>query len=184
MWKVNTRIMNMPKKERETASVGAVTTDIVRKEGILSLWSALGPSLVLCANPAIQFWVFEAWKKAILLKAKVTKGERLLRGREVFLLGGLGKLVATTILFPYLLIKSRLQSQSRPALTPDSAPPPREHYKNATDALVRILRSEGIGALYQGFLMKVLQSVAFAAVLFAAKDRVHKSLGVLITGKK
>ena len=39
---------------------------ISREEGLVSLWSGTGPSLVLAGNPAIQFMVYEAIKKFLM----------------------------------------------------------------------------------------------------------------------
>ena len=39
---------------------------ISRHEGVGSLWSGTGPSLVLAGNPAIQFMVYEAIKKFLM----------------------------------------------------------------------------------------------------------------------
>ena len=43
---------------------------ISREEGIASLWSGTGPSLVLAGNPAIQFMVYEAIKKFLMDDSK------------------------------------------------------------------------------------------------------------------
>ena len=43
---------------------------ISQEEGLLSLWSGTGPSLVLAGNPAIQFMVYEAIKKFMMNENK------------------------------------------------------------------------------------------------------------------
>lgn len=39
---------------------------ICKEEGVMSLWSGTGPSLVLAGNPAIQFMVYEGIKKFLM----------------------------------------------------------------------------------------------------------------------
>lgn len=43
---------------------------ISQEEGLSSLWSGTGPSLVLAGNPAIQFMVYEAIKKFLMHEDK------------------------------------------------------------------------------------------------------------------
>jgi len=51
-----------------------VTSDgllrISQEEGLSTLWSGTGPSLVLAGNPAIQFMVYEAIKKFLMHEDK------------------------------------------------------------------------------------------------------------------
>ena len=76
-----------------------ILVDIVKSEGIGALWSGVIPALVLVINPIIQYTVFEQLKTAV---------ERRRRGRltpnDAFLLGALGKLMATGITYPYSTI--------------------------------------------------------------------------------
>lgn len=80
--------------------------------------------------------------------------------RDVFFLGALGKLLATSITYPYITIKSRM------------------HVKEGTQegmssALKRAVSEEGWGGLYKGIGPKVTQSVITAAFLFAFKDALY-----------
>ena len=43
---------------------------ISQEEGLSTLWSGTGPSLVLAGNPAIQFMVYEAIKKFLMHEDK------------------------------------------------------------------------------------------------------------------
>ena len=43
---------------------------ISQEEGLATLWSGTGPSLVLAGNPAIQFMVYEAIKKFLMHEDK------------------------------------------------------------------------------------------------------------------
>ena len=115
IWVVNTRetarkdvgdkdhdLKNMPSTEaakqvahRSTGFV-RILLDIIKSEGIGALWSGVIPALVLVINPIIQYTVFEQLKTAV---------ERRRRGRltpnDAFILGALGKLMATGITYPY-----------------------------------------------------------------------------------
>ncbi|KAI4261467.1 MAG: hypothetical protein L6R42_003337, partial [Xanthoria sp. 1 TBL-2021] len=90
----------------------------------------------------------------------VLEKRRRVTPRDVFFLGALGKLLATSITYPYITIKSRM------------------HVKEGTQegmgsALKRAVREEGWGGLYKGIGPKVTQSVITAAFLFAFKDALY-----------
>ena len=69
--------------------------------------------------------------------------------------GVVAKLGATVVTYPILLVKSRLQSQSKG--TEASM-----RYDGALDAPRRIAAEEGLGAFYRGFGTKATQTVRAA----------------------
>lgn len=115
IWVVNTRetakkdiddkdhdLKNLPATEaakqvaqRETGFV-KILMGIVKSEGIGALWSGVIPALVLVINPIIQYTVFEQLKTVVERRrqSRVTLN-------DAFLLGALGKLMATGITYPY-----------------------------------------------------------------------------------
>jgi solute carrier family 25 (peroxisomal adenine nucleotide transporter), member 17 len=68
------------------------------------------PSLIMVANPTIQYMLYEWgaqwWRRGSLTKA--AKATQLSAG-EVFLISGLAKLGATLATYPLLVIKNRAQ---------------------------------------------------------------------------
>jgi solute carrier family 25 (peroxisomal adenine nucleotide transporter), member 17 len=76
-----------------------ILINIIKTEGIGTLWSGVVPALILVANPIIQYTVFEQLKNAVERR----RGSRLLPN-DAFILGALGKLLATGITYPYSTI--------------------------------------------------------------------------------
>ncbi|KAJ1842076.1 hypothetical protein H4S02_003835, partial [Coemansia sp. RSA 2611] len=71
-------------------------------------------------------------------------------------------LCATSITYPYILIKSRMQlKQSKNE---------NERYKSLVDGLRKVVAEEGIAGLYKGIESKLLQSVLTASFLFMSKE--------------
>ncbi|KAL8773938.1 MAG: hypothetical protein Q9209_001368 [Squamulea sp. 1 TL-2023] len=170
IWVVNTR---MTARQSESSSdetlpgpgskgAAATTTkpttiatllSLFRTEGPQALFAGVLPALVLVINPILQYTIFEQLKNVLEKRRKVT-------ARDVFFLGALGKLLATSITYPYITIKSRM------------------HVKEGTQegmgtALKRAVKEEGWGGLYKGIGPKVTQSVITAAFLFAFKDALY-----------
>ncbi|KAL8789609.1 MAG: hypothetical protein Q9213_001045 [Squamulea squamosa] len=171
IWVVNTR---MTARQSETSSdeilpgpgsKGAAATNkkkpstiatllsLFRTEGPQALFAGVLPALVLVINPILQYTIFEQLKNVLEKRRRVT-------ARDVFFLGALGKLLATSITYPYITIKSRMHVKERTQ-------------EGMGTALKRAVQEEGWGGLYKGIGPKVTQSVITAAFLFAFKDALY-----------
>ena len=73
-----------------------ILVDIIKTEGVGALWSGVIPALVLVINPIIQYTVFEQLKTVVERR----RASRL-APNDAFILGALGKLLATGITYPY-----------------------------------------------------------------------------------
>merc|ERR1712098_112960 len=87
--------------------------------------------------------------------------------RDAFMLGAVGKLLATSITYPYITVKSRAHVAKK-----------QEGVKSEgmTESLRKIVREEGYSGLYKGIGPKVSQSVLTAAFLFAFKDVLYDAI--------
>ena len=84
--------------------------------------------------------------------------------RDAFVLGAIGKLLATSITYPYITVKSRMHVASKDG--------PKD---GMMQSLKRVVREEGWSGLYKGIGPKVSQSVIMAAFLFAFKDALYEA---------
>ncbi|KAN0060900.1 hypothetical protein ACQY0O_006634 [Thecaphora frezii] len=140
---------------------------IVKDDGILALWRGIGPALVLVINPILQYTAFEQLKNWVI-KSRLARAGRgsggpvALTDWDFFWLGALSKLIATSITYPQIVLKSRQQSGGNSA----------GKSANVWQAMVDIVQHEGPAGLYRGISSKLLQSVLTAAILFASKERV------------
>ena len=147
IWVVNTRMTareapseksELPTLENQTPrkpSTLSTLLSLLRTEGPQALFSGVLPALVLVINPILQYTIFEQLKDILEKRRKV-------RPLDIFLLGAIGKLLATSITYPYITIKSRM------------------HVANSSNgdvegmarSLKRVVREEGWGGLYRGTL--------------------------------
>ncbi|MCJ1278473.1 hypothetical protein MMC21_006290 [Puttea exsequens] len=143
-----------PKKPSTISTVMALWKD----EGPLALFAGVLPALVLVINPILQYTIFEQLKDVLEKRRRVTP-------RDVFVLGALGRLLATSITYPYITVKSRMHVAKRSS----------DGKEEGMDAaLTRIVREKGWSGLYKGIGPKVSQSVITAAFLFAFKDLLYE----------
>ncbi|KAI4096136.1 MAG: hypothetical protein LQ344_001199 [Seirophora lacunosa] len=141
-----------PKSNPSTIST---LLSLLRTEGPGALFAGVLPALILVINPILQYTIFEQLKNVLEKRRKVTP-------RDIFMLGAVGKLLATSITYPYITIKSRM------------------HVKEGTkegmaQAVNRVVQEEGWSGLYKGIGPKVTQSVITAAFLFAFKDALYEA---------
>ncbi|KAI7833674.1 mitochondrial carrier domain-containing protein [Kickxella alabastrina] len=168
IWVVNTRLTVKQKKlqqqddntgesgnRNESPSTLQAFAEIIKEDGFLSLWQGLIPALILVINPIIQYTAFEQ------LKNRVERVRRL-GSLDFFVLGAISKLCATSVTYPYILIKSRMQlKQSKNE---------NERYSSLADGLRKVIAQEGIAGLYKGIESKLVQSVLTASILFMSKE--------------
>lgn len=113
IWVVNTRMTTRSEDSDESSAekgeagekVQSPTTigtlmKIIKEDGVMRLFAGVLPALVLVANPILQYSVFEQLKQIIEKRRKIG-------ATDSFVLGAIGKLVATTVTYPYITVKSR-----------------------------------------------------------------------------
>ena len=190
IWVVNTRMTARQSESHDTELPGgfnkpakkpstlATLRSLFREEGPTALFAGVLPALVLVINPILQYTIFEQLKNILEKRRRVTP-------RDAFFLGAIGKLLATSITYPYITVKSRMHVASKDG--------PQD---GMFESVRRITREEGWAAFYKGTLRfsfiqktyydvvadptilgigpKVTQSVITAAFLFAFKDALYE----------
>ncbi|POS86204.1 Mitochondrial carrier [Erysiphe pulchra] len=166
IWVINTRTTT--RKQNNTKELSAdhklikipSTLDtlfaLLRNEGPIALFSGVVPALVLVINPILQYTIFEQLKNILARKRKITP-------TIAFLLGAFGKLIATSVTYPYITIKSRMHVAGRDGNT-----------ENMSKVMRRVINEEGYQGLFKGIGPKVTQSVLTSAFLFAFKDVLYE----------
>ncbi|KAJ5635448.1 uncharacterized protein N7484_008761 [Penicillium longicatenatum] len=167
IWVINTRMTARKSESEEQGLPGAPKTkastlstlmDLLRQEGPRALFAGVLPALILVINPILQYTIFEQLKNMVERRRRMTP-------KDAFYLGALGKILATSITYPYITIKSRMHVASKDG--------PKE---SLNGSLKRIIQEEGWKGLYKGIGPKVTQSAITAAFLFAFKDVLYDTM--------
>ncbi|CAA7406925.1 unnamed protein product [Spirodela intermedia] len=151
--------------------------EVYCEAGIRGFWKGIIPTLIMVCNPSIQFMIYETSLK----KAKHSANRRGLENvtmLEVFLLGALAKLGATVSTYPLLVVKSRLQAKQ------EISGNIKHRYTGTLDAIIKMIRYEGLPSFYKGMSTKIVQSVFAAALLFMVKEELVKMFTILIGRSK
>ncbi|KAL1964265.1 hypothetical protein VTN77DRAFT_7085 [Rasamsonia byssochlamydoides] len=125
-----------------------VVTKIVREEGPLALYNGLESTLWrhILWNGGYFGCIFQV--RALLPKAEA--GNRSQQIRNDLIAGTIGGTAGTILNTPMDVVKSRIQNSPK---IPGQVP----KYNWAWPAVATVFREEGFGALYKGFIPKVLR---------------------------
>jgi adenine nucleotide transporter 17 len=150
IWVINTRMTarrsgsdeqalpGAPKKPR--ASTFGTLMELLQKEGPAALFAGVLPALILVINPILQYTIFEQLKNVVERRRRMTP-------KDAFYLGALGKILATSITYPYITVKSQMHVASKDG--------PKE---SLNGSLKRIIKEEGYTGLYKGKFPDISQS--------------------------
>ncbi|MED6135173.1 hypothetical protein PIB30_043791 [Stylosanthes scabra] len=141
--------------------------EVYSEAGIIGFWKGVIPALIMVCNPSIQFMIYESSLKR--LKARSAKKQGSVTALEVFLLGAIAKLGATVSTYPLLVVKSRLQAKQEIGASNSL------RYSGTFDAILKMIRYEGLPGFYKGMSTKIVQSVFAASVLFMIKEELVKA---------
>ncbi|KAJ3194428.1 hypothetical protein HDU67_004748 [Dinochytrium kinnereticum] len=172
IWVVNTRqtvkkgSMDDDGKPTKPLTTFQTIKKILAEEGPQGFFRGIIPALILVINPIIQYTAFERLR-IIMQDRKTRLGKGALTGIDFFVLGALSKLAATSITYPYIVVKSRMQLKQASS---ESA-----RYKSVWDGLTKIAKTEGVKGLYKGIEAKLVQSVLSSAFTFAFKEELFSS---------
>ena len=147
IWVVNTRMTarksdsgegeSLTDEKRPAKKQGTIGTlmSLVRDEGLASLFAGVLPALVLVINPILQYTIYEQLRNVMEKRKKVGP-------RDAFYLGAIGKLLATSITYPYITVKSRAHVATK-----------NDPHEGMVKSLNKIVKEEGYSGLYKGKLL-------------------------------
>lgn len=176
----------------DTASSRMQTSEFGKSKGLWEslsegTWSeaisALGISLLLTANPSIQYTVFDQLKQR-LLKGRPSKkngtesSSEALSAFSAFVLGAVSKCVATCLTYPAIRCKVMIQAAESDEDEKKEAQP--KSRKTIADAILMIWEREGPLGFFKGLESQILKTVLSSALLLMVKEKITKTTWVLM----
>ncbi|KAJ4847290.1 NAD(+) salvage pathway protein [Turnera subulata] len=176
----------------DTASSRMQTSEFGKSKGLWKTlsegsWSkafdALGISLLLTSNPAIQYTAFDQLKRRLL--------ERKLRDRpngsspevlsafSAFVLGAGSKCVATCLTYPAVRCKTTLQAAESEEYSIEEENEPGSK-KTVSRVMYAIWKREGLLGFFKGLRAQILKTVLMSALLLMIKEKISKTTWVVI----
>ena len=163
LWLTNMRIVT---GETKNTNLFRALSEIMAKDGLWSMWSGTGSSILLISNPVLQFFAYERLKSHQLDRADRAN----LAPLQAFVTGAIAKAIATIVTYPLQLTQTVLRLQRRP---------PAEHeqeqiqqYRGIWDCLWKLYQKDGLPGWFMGMRAKLLQSVMTAAFTFLTYEQI------------
>lgn len=133
---------------------------ITRNEGILSLWSGLGPTLVLALPTTVLYFVtYEQLRYRI--KDWYNKRNKNVQAKQPFWIpiscGATARTIAVTTVSPLELIRTKMQSE-------------RLSYKEVGGVLSKLVKANGVHSLWRGIVPTLLRDVPFSAIYWVSYE--------------
>jgi solute carrier family 25 folate transporter 32 len=142
--------------------------NIVRDEGMTSLYIGIAPSLLLISHGMINFVCYDKLKSAYL---KQFEKDRL-NAAESFVIGGVTKMVAAVSTYPLQVVKTRLQDQRNRYDT--------VRYTGMYDAMVKMYRYEGYRTFFRGIVPHVIRTSPSAAITFMLYEEIMAIMNKMV----
>ncbi|CAN7989124.1 unnamed protein product [Ixodes hexagonus] len=167
IWVVKTRMclqystVKLPDSLRYTSMLDAFGK-IYRHEGVRGLYKGFVPGVFGVSHGALQFMAYEEMKKFYALYYR-DDALKHLGSLEYLVFAALSKLFATTVTYPYQVLRARLQDQH-------------SRYSGIGDCIVRTWRFEGYKGFYKGLVPNILRVTPATAITFVVYENVSKLL--------
>lgn len=175
-WVANTRMMTAKKNDQEALSSAFKTIlHIIETDGVATLFAGVLPALVLVVNPIIQYTIFEQIKNVIIAR----NGKQSFTAVKAFFIGAFGKLISTSLTYPYITLKSRMHVKKKEVAS-KSDTDVAEVKLLMVQEIQKIITEEGLEGLYRGLTVKLVQSISTAAFLFYFKEELLTGLVKLV----
>ncbi|XP_009349380.2 peroxisomal adenine nucleotide carrier 1 [Pyrus x bretschneideri] len=147
----------------------------------IDAFDGLGISLLLTANPAIQYTVFDQLKLRLLKgKDKSGKGSspEALSAFTAFVVGAVSKTVATVLTYPAIRCKVMIQAADEDDGKTKNPRP--KSSKTIPAVLCAIWKREGILGFFKGLHAQILKTVLSSALLLMIKEKISAATWVLL----
>ncbi|GMH32952.1 hypothetical protein BSKO_00786 [Bryopsis sp. KO-2023] len=135
---------------------------IVKEEGLAGLWRGTVPGLLLTVPyTAVQFVTVTRCKE-IASRMGWAGNQSVYLPSVSFVSGAFAGAAATLASYPFDLLRTTLAAQGEPKI-----------YSGMRDAAAKIVKRNGLGGLYSGFRVTLVEVIPYSAIQFAAYDSLN-----------
>lgn len=162
IWMVKTRLQLNTKD-----SIGTIrtATNIIKNEGVLSLWNGLSASYLGIFETCIQWVLYEKMKSLYCENYNVSNQD--INPMVLFSFSCMSKLSATTLWYPHEVLRTRMRESST------------SNHQSLQKCFTSILKNEGVSKLYSGMgvhLLRVVPNSAITILSFELLMRTFSSI--------
>jgi len=137
---------------------------IYREEGILGFWKGFQSTILLCSNPAVTLFLYQAFRRVFLQG----HDRAVPTATQGFVGAAASNAIAVALLYPLMLVKTRLQSA-------------RSKHDGATvvSVLSDVVKRKGVASLYDGLEVQMLKGILTQGLTMMTKQRIEAGIVAL-----
>ncbi|CAI4391223.1 ADE_G0025670.mRNA.1.CDS.1 [Saccharomyces cerevisiae] len=166
IWVIKTRIMSTSK-----GAQGAYTSmyngvqQLLRTDGFQGLWKGLVPALFGVSQGALYFAVYDTLKQRKLRRKRENELDIHLTNLETIEITSLGKMISVTLVYPFQLLKSNLQSFRA-----------NEQKFRLFPLIKLIIANDGFVGLYKGLSANLVRAIPSTCITFCVYENLKHRL--------
>ncbi|WFD35549.1 hypothetical protein MCUN1_002405 [Malassezia cuniculi] len=157
---IKTKLIDDAKREKPRYPPGLVggSLAIIRDEGIAGIYRGLVPVMLRQgANSAVRFGTYSTLRNLVVDSSNPTQP---LPGSVTFGIGAIAGIVTVYATMPLDVVKTRMQSLNA-----------RAEYRNTFDCLGKVVRREGVFALWRGATPRLARLVLSGGIVFTVYEK-------------
>ncbi|KAM3727541.1 Mitochondrial folate transporter/carrier [Dirofilaria immitis] len=160
IWVAKTRLCLQYENERvKYRGLLNCLSTVVRNEGIIALYRGFTPGVIGTIHGAIQFMLYNRFKDDRLKRLELP-ANHILDTADCLIYSAASKVIATTITFPYQVLRTRLQDHHT-------------KYNGICDLISKTYGVEGVRGFYKGLLMGNLRQLPNVIVTYVTYENVR-----------
>lgn len=151
-------LAELPLSEQRLHGVVQTVKGLYAENGIKTFWKGFTASLMGLSHVGIQFPMYEYLKAEARRRSEDDEESAM----DLLLASGISKMIATTLTYPHEVVRSRLMDYRGND----------ESRKGIMNTVRRIIRNEGIAALYTGIHVSLVRVVPNCCITFMTYEMI------------
>jgi len=178
MWTLKTRLCLISIDRSESKSLIKrikISTLIIKEsllsEGILRLYKGVLSSTILSLHGGIQMTLYETGKQYIIRSEQKNRREGFISNYQGSILGVLSKLTASSLLYPFTVIRAKQQQFAKDNVKLSETILKRsiianKHYGFINHTIITIYKTQGLFGFYNGLSLSLIRQVPGSSIFF------------------
>ncbi|KAI5123790.1 hypothetical protein M0805_009085 [Coniferiporia weirii] len=148
-----------------SGSIGRVVRHIYAENGLTGFWKGFKTTILLCLNPSLTLFLFQAFRR-VFLRGQSRENPS---ARQAFIGAAFSNVIAVTVLYSFILAKTRLQSARKDFSNKATRGP-----TSMCGVWRTAYAQNGIDGVYQGLQAQLVKGFLNQGLTMMTKQRLER----------